>query len=64
MQSTMPTPTQVGERVVLHASATGKAVLAFGDPGRILEILTRPLSVITPNIGDGLPRVSPGRLRP
>ena len=49
MQSTTPTPTQVGERVVLHASATGKAVLAFGDPGRILEILARPLAAITPN---------------
>ncbi len=49
MQSTTPTPTQVGERVVLHASATGKAVLAFGDPGRTLEILARPLEAVTPN---------------
>ncbi len=49
MQSTTPTPTQVGERVELHASATGKAVLAFGDPGRVLEILSRPLAAITPN---------------
>ncbi len=49
MQSTTPTPTQVGERIVLHASATGKAVLAFGDPGRTRKILARPLAAITPN---------------
>ena len=49
LHSTPPMPTNVGKRVELHASATGKAVLAFGDPARALRILTGPLEAITPN---------------
>lgn len=49
LHSTAPTPTNVGKRVELHASATGKAVLAFGDPGRAQRILTGPLEAITPH---------------
>ena len=48
LQSKVSKPTRVGERVVLHASATGKAVLAFGDPGRTLEMLARQLAAVTP----------------
>lgn len=49
LHSTPPTPTNVGKRVELHASASGKAVLAFGDPARALKILSGPLEAITPN---------------
>lgn len=49
LHSTAPTPTHVGTHVELHASATGKAVLAFGDPGRALDMLAGPLEAITPN---------------
>ena len=47
-QSRVSKPTRVGERVVLHASATGKTVLAFGDPGRTLVMLARRLTAVTP----------------
>lgn len=49
LRSTAPTPTRVGRRVALHASATGKAVLAFGDAARASRILAGPLEAITPN---------------
>ena len=49
LRSTIPTPTSVGERCVLHASAVGKALLAFGGTRRVFEILSGPLPTITPN---------------
>lgn len=49
LHSTPTAPTNVGTHIELHASATGKAVLAFGDPGRALEILAGPLEAITPH---------------
>ena len=36
-------PSKVGGRVPLHCTATGKCMLAFGDPELLVEITSRPL---------------------
>ena len=43
-----PTPSEVASRAPLHATATGKAVLAFGDPNLIHDLLSGGLERFTP----------------
>lgn len=42
-----PTPSEVAARAPLHATATGKAVLAFGDPSLVHGLLAEPLERFT-----------------
>ena len=42
-----PTPSEVASRAPLHATATGKAVLAFGDPQLVRDLLSGPLERFT-----------------
>lgn len=37
-----------GGRGALHATALGKAILAFGDPAEVETLLTQPLEALTP----------------
>lgn len=43
-----PTPSEVASRAPLHATATGKAVLAFGEPALTHDLLSGPLERFTP----------------
>jgi DNA-binding IclR family transcriptional regulator len=46
-RSSTPTPSSVTSTAPFHASATGKAMLAFGDPEWTRRILSGPLPAIT-----------------
>jgi DNA-binding IclR family transcriptional regulator len=49
----MPTqvvmPSWVGRRTPVHASSSGKVLVAFGDPALREALLGRPLEAVTPN---------------
>jgi DNA-binding IclR family transcriptional regulator len=46
-RSSTPTPSSVTSTAPFHASATGKAMLAFGDPAWTMRILDGPLLQVT-----------------
>lgn len=43
----VPTPSEVANRVPLHATATGKAILAFGESSMTQDLLVKPLDRYT-----------------
>lgn len=53
----VPTETDVGERMPLHATAAGKALLAFSEPEILHAVVDGGLRRLTPNT-----LVEPGRL--
>lgn len=46
--ATVATQNWVGQRTPLHATSSGKVLLAFADPAERARLLARPLAVFTP----------------
>lgn len=42
-------PSSVAARLPLHCTATGKCILAFGEPGLRARLLAEPLAALTPS---------------
>lgn len=47
VHASLPTPSSAAEQMPIHATATGKVMLAFGKSSTLLDALARPLEAIT-----------------
>ena len=49
VHSSQPTPFAAAAQMPIHATATGKVILAFGPPTALVDALARPLEAMTAN---------------